>query len=327
MAKNCKRHKVRKHSTTSPSETSVNSSLDSSSSSSIISNELSEDLSFSADTSSDVQTPHSSREGMISVNDFPNTACVYCGISVSRPYRLTVHLEKCIFKIPEYIESSNHMQIPRIKIVKDYKKLSNMLNFAAVEDLYEYNKTAGLCIPGVYPLVFLGPAHFGRRIPPIIDKTASYKSFDILFRLLRLHGKVTLHNSLIILDERTGQESYLCPRLLIPQSPKVEVIAGDISTTTVALKKVLEDDSSSYDENIESNEDDELVVIYPTESEREPEHHTPPLNENEDLLTVENLPIEHRLYLQNMFPLNGYQILDTCSDDQQENVINDVAGL
>ena len=85
---------------------------------------------------------------MISVNDFPNTACVYCGISVSR---LTVHLEKCIFKIPEYIESSNHTQIPRIKIVKDYKKLSNMLNFAAVEDLYEYNKTAGLCIPGVYP--------------------------------------------------------------------------------------------------------------------------------------------------------------------------------
>ena len=121
------------------------------------------------------------------------SSCKFCHQVYKTQYRLSVHEETCTFKVPQILKDGC-FKIPRIRIVPNCENLTDMLGFACVEDLYHYNSLASLCIPGIFPLVFLGQSHFGNKPPPILKKTAFNRSMDILIKLLDLHKEVTLSN-------------------------------------------------------------------------------------------------------------------------------------
>ena len=199
------------------------------------------------------RTPKSRFKSKPQHNVVQKLECKFCKQSFRRLYSQNLHEESCSFKVPPELA---FIEAPRVRIVQQCEKLASMLNFNCVEDLYEYNLLASLCVPGVYPLVFSGQSHFGSKIPPILKKTAFNRSLDILLKLLRLHGEVTLRNQLILIDETSNIETFLGPQLLIPESPRIEILRSDMNTTTVVLKS-----SEDSEETSDESEDDEEVEI------------------------------------------------------------------
>ena len=173
------------------------------------------------------------------------SCCKFCHQVYKTQYRLSVHEETCTFKVPQILKDGC-FKIPRIRIVPNCENLTDMLGFACVEDLYHYNSLASLCIPGIFPLVFLGQSHFGNKPPPILKKTAFNRSMDILIKLLDLHKEVTLSNHIILFDESTGIESYLGTRLLIPESPRIQVLFCDVNVTKVGFMTEREDCQEAF---------------------------------------------------------------------------------
>ena len=257
------------------------------------------------------KTPKSSRHSMVfgSVSSSGSdknklddkSECHFCKQKFVRSYRRHLHEESCIFKLPEmFKEASILCQIPRLKLIKHSERLTNMLGYACIEDLYLYNQLASLCVPGIYPLVFLGKSHFFNKTPPIVKKTAFNKSLDILMKLLRLHSKVTLYNHLILVDETSGAETYLGPRLLIPESQRFHITDSDTSTTTVALKPVESSEDSDEDSD-EMDDDEDITVTIRYEDENSvPESSSQPAGE-ETLLCDDGLSEEDRKYLSDLF--------------------------
>lgn len=244
--------------------------------------------------------------------------CRYCGQTFARLYRCNLHEETCTFKVPQTLKELN---IPRIRIVKNSEKLSKVLGYACIEDLYEYNSMVSVCVPGIYPLVFLGHSHFGSCIPPIIKETASNKSFDILLKLLRLHGKVALHNHVILVDENSGNESYLGPQLLLPNSPRIEILNSDIRMTTVKLKPLEEVGDTSEDSD--DVDDEEEVSVYYLEGEEVVQHHSLHPVEDVEILSEDALTEEDQRYLSEMFP-SQYNFGGAASGDDDTNDAGDL---
>ena len=123
--------------------------------------------------------------------------CKFCHQVFLMQYRLNVHEENCSFQVPQSLKNQCIM-IPRVRMVPNCENLMNMLGYACIEDLYHYNSLASLCVPGIFPLVFLGQSHFGNKAPPILQKTAFNKSMEVLAKLLDFHNELTLSNHMIL---------------------------------------------------------------------------------------------------------------------------------
>ena len=184
--------------------------------------------------------------------------CKFCHQGITSSYRLRFHETSCIFQVPQALFQDPSVCIPRIRIIENSEKLKDVLGYACIEDLYQYNSLTRLAVPGVYPLVFLGTSHFGGKCPPILFKTAYNRSQEILMKLLHLHESLTLNNHVILVDEKSGVESYLGPNLLIPDSSNITVMFSDFGITTLKLSNLSNDGVS--DESESDDEDIELTV-------------------------------------------------------------------
>ena len=250
-------------------------------------------------------------------NNDQKLECKFCKQSFRRLYSQKLHEESCSFKVPPELA---FIQVPRVRIVQQCEKLASMLNFTCVEDLYEYNVLASLCVPGIYPLVFSGQSH-SPKIPPILKKTAYNRSLDILFKLLRLHGEVTLRNQLILIDETSNMEIFLGPQLLIPESSsRIEILRSDMNTTTVALKP--HEDSEETSEDSEGDEDVEISFTH-TQSVCAPPIPDEPVDDD-GLISDVRLPEE--IALLDMFPCFSSDALadengDECVGNNNETGI------
>ena len=180
--------------------------------------------------------------------------CKFCQIKIKRIYRLRKHEENCSFQVPKNLKSCG-VQISRIKLTENCEILADKLRFVSVEDRYEYNSIANLCVPGIFPLVFSGMSHFGSKPPPILRKTAYNQSFHVLKKLIQSRGEVTLNNHVILVDEVSGTEIYFGPKLLIPDSPKLHIKYSDQNITRVSLKPEEKTDDESSSEGSETDDD------------------------------------------------------------------------
>ena len=97
------------------------------------------------------------------------TTCKFCKQKVSRVYRLKKHENGCLFKVPRNLLSSG-VKVCRVRLIEKCENLASKSKLLSIEDSYEYNSLASLCVPGVFPLVFPGSSHFGSKVPPIIKK-------------------------------------------------------------------------------------------------------------------------------------------------------------
>ena len=185
------------------------------------------------------------------------SSCKFCKRGVKRAYRLRKHEENCYFKVPTNLANSG-VRVTKIRLIDKCEALAAKAKLLSIEDSYEYNSIALLCVPGVFPLVFPGSSHFGRKVPPIIKKTADNKSLNILNKLLALNGEVTLDKHIILVEESSGLEIYLRPQLLIPDNPHLVIKYEDKNKTTLSLhtEQKLEDSSSD-----ESDDDDVEEVL------------------------------------------------------------------
>ena len=128
------------------------------------------------------------------------SSCRFCKQKITRVYRRRKHEETCEFQVPRNLITSG-VKVSKVKLIENCETLASKLRLLSIEDSYEYNSIALLCVPGVYPLVFTGKSHFGNKSPPILKKTGYNQSFNILMKLLHLHGEVTLNNHIILVEE------------------------------------------------------------------------------------------------------------------------------
>ena len=163
------------------------------------------------------------------------SSCRFCKQKITRVYRLRKHEKTCEFQVPRNLITSG-VKVSKVKLIENCETLASKLKLLSIEDSYEYNSIALLCVPGVYPLVFTGKSHFGNKSPPILKKTGYNQSFNILVKLLHLHGEVTLNNHIILVEENHDTEIYLGPHLLIPDSPKIVIKFSDENITKLSLK-------------------------------------------------------------------------------------------
>ena len=203
-------------------------------------------------------------------NITPIKKCRFCYAVNIDASKFKRHEEACIFKLPKVLSLSS-IKIPQVRLLANCEILNNLLGYASVEDLYKYNEIARICVPGVYPLIFPGKNHFGRTVPPIVNKTAYKKSFNILMKLLKLDGEVVLNNHLVLVDDKTGQESYLGPRLLIPESNRqIEVKSEDNSKTCFVLRKYQAEEKSFSSDESDSDVDDPDEEVLTVNDEQNP---------------------------------------------------------
>ena len=93
-----------------------------------------------------------------------------------------------------------------------------------------------------------------------LRKTAVNQSLQILKKLLLLHGRIILSNHVILIDDKSGIESYLGPDLLIPKSPQFVILNSDPNSTTLSLKEYNKTETSSDDGEDSSEEAVDLFV-------------------------------------------------------------------
>ena len=120
-----------------------------------------------------------------------------------------------------------------------------------------------------------------------LRKTAVNQSLQILKKLLLLHGRIILSNHVILIDDKSGIESYLGPDLLIPKSPQFVILNSDPNSTTLSLKEYNKTETSS-DDGEDSSE--EAVDLFVSNNNYEEPHHT---------ILAEDLEMDGSLFTSN----------------------------
>ena len=110
---------------------------------------------------------------------------------------------------------------------------------------------------------------------------------------------------MILVDESSETEAYLGPKLLIPYSPKVDVVFSDINITKVTLKSHQESAESSDDSESDEEED---VCVDNVEDDALQQTSYEPL-EDEILICDDELPDDVRRYLE-MFPSQSKDVVE-----------------
>ena len=165
----------------------------------------------------------------------PTGWCNYCKTVIQRSDKLRQHVKDCYFKVPGHLEAYE-IQPFKVRILKKCHDLASTCKLLSIENSYEYNEAVSACVPGVYPLVFPGPSHFGKHYPPILKLTAGYESITILYKILSFRKEITLKNHIILVEEDTKNEIYLGPRILIPDKSNLDIKYQDQNVTVLTLK-------------------------------------------------------------------------------------------
>ena len=271
-------------------------------------------ISYQPGLSSEVDINWNTPRGADKMKD-SSSICKFCHQGIKSSYRLSFHEISCTFQVPQILLQDSNVCIPRVRILENCEKLKDVIGYACVEDLYEYNNLARLAIPGIYPLVFLGTSHFGGKCPPILLKTANNRSQEILMKLLHLHKSLTLHNHIILVDEKSGTESYLGPNLLIPDSINLTVKFSDFNVTTLELI------NKGNDVSDESESDDEEIEITVDNTEDTPNHGSFAPFEDEFILSSDEIPSGVMTCLEEMFSFSDIMQYDcpenmySCTDE------------